>query len=157
MALGAGYVRPALWLPLVPNGTGSIIKAAALVFFAYLGFDVVAVTAEESRHPDRDVPFAIIGSPSPVQPHLPGRGPGAAGPGALPGGPRARPSPPPSARSGLPWAADLVALGAIVGITSVLYMLLLAQPRIALRHGPGRPAAPLDGGVCIPATTPPTA
>ena len=57
-----GYVKPALWLPLVPNGTGSIIKAAALVFFAYLGFDVISVTAEESRHPERDVPFAIIGS-----------------------------------------------------------------------------------------------
>ena len=44
------------------DGAGSIIQAASLVFFAFLGFDVVAITAEESRHPERDVPFGIIGS-----------------------------------------------------------------------------------------------
>jgi APA family basic amino acid/polyamine antiporter len=62
MAVGAGLVHPANWTPLVPLGSGSVLQAAALVFFAYLGFDVISVTAEESRHPERDVPFGIIGS-----------------------------------------------------------------------------------------------
>ena len=62
LALGFFHIRPANWTPLVPYGGGSIIQAASLVFFAFLGFDVVAITAEESRHPERDVPFGIIGS-----------------------------------------------------------------------------------------------
>jgi APA family basic amino acid/polyamine antiporter len=62
VALGFFYIKPANWTPLIPYGGGSIIQAASLVFFAYLGFDVVAITAEESRHPARDVPFGIMGS-----------------------------------------------------------------------------------------------
>jgi APA family basic amino acid/polyamine antiporter len=130
LAVGAGYVKPAQWLPLMPFGPGSVIQAAALVFFAYLGFDVISVAAEESRNPERDVPFGIIGSLAlcsliylavalvlvgMVPFHL------------------VDPDAPFSAafrQVGLPWAADLVAVGAMVGITSVFYMLLLAQPRI---------------------------
>jgi APA family basic amino acid/polyamine antiporter len=130
LAVGAGFVRPAYWLPLVPFGSGSIFAAAALVFFAYLGFDVISVAAEESRHPERDVPFGIIGSlvlcsliylavALVLVGMVPFRG--------------INPESPFSTafrQVGLPWAADLVALGAMVGITSVFYMLLLAQPRI---------------------------
>jgi APA family basic amino acid/polyamine antiporter len=130
LAVGAGFVRPANFLPLVPNGSGSIFAAAALVFFAYLGFDVISVAAEESRHPETDVPFGIIGSlvlcsliylavALVLVGMVPFRG--------------INPESPFSTafrQVGLPWAADLVALGAIVGITSVFYMLLLAQPRI---------------------------
>ncbi|MGQ9688961.1 MAG: amino acid permease [Desulfobaccales bacterium] len=130
LAAGAGFVRPAHWLPLLPFGPGSIIQASALVFFAYLGFDVISVTAEEARHPERDVPFGIIGSLAlcsliylAVTLVLVGMLPFQ----------EIDPDAPFSAafrRVGLPWAADLVALGALVGITSVFYMLLLAQPRI---------------------------
>jgi APA family basic amino acid/polyamine antiporter len=130
LAMGVGFVKPAQWLPLVPYGPGSVIQAAALVFFAYLGFDVISVTAEESRHPERDVPFSIIGSMAlcsliylAVALILVGMVPFQ----------QIDPDAPFSVafrQVGLPWAADLVALGALVGITSVFYMLLMAQPRI---------------------------
>ena len=130
LAGGAGFIRTANLFPLVPFGPASIIQAAALVFFAYLGFDVISVTAEESSRPEQDVPFGIIGSLAlcsliylavalVLVGMVPFRG--------------IDPDAPFSAafrQVGLPWAADLVALGALVGITSVFYMLLLAQPRI---------------------------
>ena len=130
LALGVGFVRPHNWLPLAPHGAGSIIQAASLVFFAYLGFDVVAITAEESRRPDRDVPFGIIGSLVfcsliylAAALVLLGMAPYT----------QVDPDSPFSTvfrQVGLPWAADVVAVGAMIGITSVLYMLLLAQPRV---------------------------
>ncbi len=130
LAVGASRVTPGNWLPLIPYGPGSVISAASLVFFAYLGFDVVSVTAEESRHPERDVPFGIIGSLTlcsliylAVALVLVGMVPyQAINPDA--------PFPDAFRQAGLSWAADVVAVGALVGITSVFYMLLLAQPRI---------------------------
>ncbi len=128
--VGAGFVRPANWLPLTPFGPGSVIQAAALVFFAYLGFDVISVTAEEARDPARDVPFGIIGSLALCSLIYLAAALVLVGmvPFAL-----VDPDAPFSAafrQVGLPWAADLIAVGAMVGITSVFYMLLLAQPRI---------------------------
>jgi APA family basic amino acid/polyamine antiporter len=130
LALGAGFVQPHNWLPLMPHGGGSVIQAASLVFFAFLGFDVVAITAEESRHPTRDVPFGIVGSLTlcsfiylAVALVLVGM---------VPYG-QVNPDSPFSSvfrQVGLPWAGGIVALGAMIGITSVLYMLLLAQPRV---------------------------
>jgi APA family basic amino acid/polyamine antiporter len=130
LVLGAGFVRPHNWLPLTPHGAGSIIQAASLVFFAYLGFDVVAITAEESRNPTRDVPFGIIGSL--VFCSLIYLGVALVLLGMVPYSQVDPDSPFSTAfrQVGLPWAADVVALGAIIGITSVLYMLLLAQPRV---------------------------
>jgi APA family basic amino acid/polyamine antiporter len=130
LALGAGLVRPHNWLPLTPHGSGSIIQAASLVFFAYLGFDVVAITAEESRNPDRDVPFGIIGSL--IFCSLIYLAVALILLGMVPYG-QVDPDSPFSTvfrQVGLPWAADVVAVGAMIGITSVLYMLLLAQPRV---------------------------
>jgi APA family basic amino acid/polyamine antiporter len=130
LALGAGYVHPHNWLPLAPHGGWSIIQAASLVFFAYLGFDVVAITAEESRHPARDVPFGIIGSL--VFCSLIYLAAALILVGMVPYG-QVNPDSPFSTlfrQVGLFWAADVVAVGAIIGITSVLYMLLLAQPRV---------------------------
>jgi APA family basic amino acid/polyamine antiporter len=130
LTLGVAWVKPHNWLPLAPYGGGSIISAASLVFFAYLGFDVVAITAEESRRPDKDVPFGIMGSLVlcsliylAVALVLVGMVPYT----------QVDPDSPFSTvfrQVGLPWAADLVAVGAMIGITSVLYMLLLAQPRV---------------------------
>ncbi|HEX9882758.1 MAG TPA: amino acid permease [Desulfobaccales bacterium] len=130
LSLGVAWVKPSNWLPLAPFGGGSIISAASLVFFAYLGFDVVAITAEESRRPDKDVPFGIMGSLFlcsliylAVALVLVGMVPYT----------QVDPDSPFSTvfrQVGLPWAADVVAVGAMIGITSVLYMLLLAQPRV---------------------------
>ncbi len=56
------YVKPAHWTPFAPNGTHGILTGAAIVFFAYIGFDAVSTTAEEARNPKRDMPIGIIGS-----------------------------------------------------------------------------------------------
>ena len=130
LALGLGWIQPRNFLPLMPYGGASVIQAAALVFFAYLGFDVVAITAEESRHPEKDVPFGIIGSLALCSLIYLAAALVLVGlvPYTL-----VNPDTPFSTvfrQAGLPWAADVVALGALVGITSVLYMLLLAQPRV---------------------------
>jgi APA family basic amino acid/polyamine antiporter len=56
------FVKPANWHPFAPNGWEGIKTGAAIVFFAYIGFDAVSTTAEEARNPKRDLPIGIIGS-----------------------------------------------------------------------------------------------
>src|SRR5437764_1692495 len=56
------YVKPPNWHPFAPNGFHGVITGAAIVFFAYIGFDAVSTTAEEARNPKRDMPIGIIGS-----------------------------------------------------------------------------------------------
>lgn len=62
IGIGATQVETANWDPFLPFGAGGIVGGAALVFFAFIGFDVVATTAEEARNPQRDVPQGILGS-----------------------------------------------------------------------------------------------
>ena len=56
------FVKPANWTPFAPNGFHGIATGAAIVFFAYIGFDAVSTTAEEAKNPKRDMPIGIIGS-----------------------------------------------------------------------------------------------
>lgn len=60
--VSAKYVKPANWHPFAPNGWEGIKTGAAIVFFAYIGFDAVSTTAEEARNPKRDLPIGIVGS-----------------------------------------------------------------------------------------------
>jgi APA family basic amino acid/polyamine antiporter len=60
--VGVKYVKPANWTPFAPNGWAGIQAGAAIVFFAYIGFDAVSTVAEEVRNPKRDLPIGIIGS-----------------------------------------------------------------------------------------------
>ncbi len=60
--VGVHYVKPANWTPFAPNGWAGIQAGAAIVFFAYIGFDAVSTVAEEVRNPKRDLPIGIIGS-----------------------------------------------------------------------------------------------
>lgn len=62
IVVGIGHVKPANWQPFMPFGTGGIFSAAALVFFAFIGFDAVTSAAEEVKRPERDLPIGIIGS-----------------------------------------------------------------------------------------------
>jgi len=62
VAVGWMYTRPENWQPFSPNGWGGIQAGAAIVFFAYIGFDAVSTVAEEVRNPARDLPIGIIGS-----------------------------------------------------------------------------------------------
>ncbi|MGU3539283.1 amino acid permease [Methylobacterium sp. A54F] len=68
--VGARHLRPELWVPLVPPNAGpfgaygwsGVLRAAGVVFFAYVGFETVATAAGETRDPQRDGPFGLIGT-----------------------------------------------------------------------------------------------
>jgi len=60
--IGIKYIKPVNWHPFAPNGFAGIKAGAAIVFFAYIGFDCVSTVAEETRNPKRDMPIGIIGS-----------------------------------------------------------------------------------------------
>ncbi|MFH0810131.1 MAG: amino acid permease [Pseudomonadota bacterium] len=130
IGVGAFAVQPANWRPFAPFGWKGIMTGAAIVFFAYIGFDAVSTTAEEARNPKRDLPIGIIASlaictllyiavalvltgivpyyrldsPAPMAVALEAIGHGR--------------------------AALLVAVGAVSGLTSVLLVMLLGQSRV---------------------------
>ncbi|XP_024962850.1 cationic amino acid transporter 9, chloroplastic-like isoform X2 [Cynara cardunculus var. scolymus] len=60
--VGAFEVDDSNWSPFAPNGFKSMLTGATVAFFAYVGFDAVANSAEESKRPQRDLPIGIIGS-----------------------------------------------------------------------------------------------
>jgi basic amino acid/polyamine antiporter, APA family len=138
---GLRFVDTSLWHPYIPPNTGEfghfgwsgVGMGAAIIFFSYIGFDTASTTALEARKPQRDVPLGIIGAlvisavlyvamsavltgmvsytklnvDAPVAVAL-------------------------DAHPDISWLGDLVKLGAIVGMTSVILMSLLGQPRIML-------------------------
>jgi APA family basic amino acid/polyamine antiporter len=57
-----GALHPGNFHPMFPKGLHGVVTGAALVFFAYIGFDTVTVASEEARRPERDVPIAVVGS-----------------------------------------------------------------------------------------------
>lgn len=62
LILAGPKVNPANWTPFMPYGFSGVAGGAAIIFFAYIGFDAVATAAEECRNPNRDLPIGIIGS-----------------------------------------------------------------------------------------------
>jgi APA family basic amino acid/polyamine antiporter len=127
---GAGYVDTAHWHPFAPFGWNGVMAGAALVFFAYIGFDAVTVAAEESRRPERDMPIGILGSLAGctllyiiVSGVVTGMVP-------LDQIDRAAPLASAFLSRGNELAAQLIAIGAIAGLPSVLLVLLLGQSRI---------------------------
>ncbi|MHB9026711.1 MAG: amino acid permease [Armatimonadota bacterium] len=151
IAVGAFFVNPANWQPFAPFGFAGIslfghlnwgtiiggapvgmLAGAAIIFFAYIGFDSVSTHAEEAKNPQRDVPIGIIASLIictvlyiAVAAVLTGMvpydqlSPNAAVAEAF-------------RMVGLPWAQFLIGVGAVAGITSVLMVLMLSQPRVLL-------------------------
>jgi APA family basic amino acid/polyamine antiporter len=139
IAVGIKYVSADLWKPYLPANTGAsgqfgfsgIMQGAAIIFFAYIGFDQAATTAQEARNPQRDVPWGIIaallisttlyvamsavmtGMVSYTELNV-------AAPVAVAL----------DAHPELKWLGLPVKIGAIVGLTSVILMSLLGQPRI---------------------------
>jgi basic amino acid/polyamine antiporter, APA family len=134
----AGFIKTDNWHPFIPPNTGEfgsfgfsgILRGAGVVFFAYIGFDAVSTAAQEAKNPQRDMPIGILGSlaictvlyilvalvitgivpytmlnvPDPI----------AVGVDAV----------------GLKWLSTLVKLGAILGLTSVVLVMMMGQPRI---------------------------
>jgi APA family basic amino acid/polyamine antiporter len=150
--IGAGFtfVRPENWTPFAPYGWSGIMAAAAVVFFAYIGFDAVSTTAEEAKNPKRDLPIGIIASLvictllylavaavlSGIVPVIQYRAAADALPGVnvVPPEESVRFLNAPVAYAlaviGQDWASYLVSAGAVAGITSVLLVMLMSQPRI---------------------------
>ncbi|MEK4252092.1 amino acid permease [Paenibacillus sp. FSL W7-1287] len=62
LVVGIFYVKPDNWQPFMPYGVSGVLSGAALVFFAFLGFDSVSNAAEEVKNPKRNLPIGIIGS-----------------------------------------------------------------------------------------------
>jgi basic amino acid/polyamine antiporter, APA family len=132
---GFSYVKPENWSPFAPYGWSGIMTGAAVVFFAYIGFDAVSTTAEEAKNPSRDLPIGIImslvictllyllvaGILSGIVPVV-----------TLKGDAQFLNAPVGYALAliGQDWAAGLVSAGAVAGITSVLLVMLMSQPRI---------------------------
>lgn len=140
--IGFGYlhVNPSNWRPFVPTNSGTlgqfgwsgVVRGAAVVFFAYIGFDAVSTAAQEAKNPQRDMPIGILGSlvvctllyvlmslvmtgmahyselnvPHPVFVAISKAGPS------------------------LAWLGFLINIGAVAGLASVVLVLLMGQPRI---------------------------
>jgi basic amino acid/polyamine antiporter, APA family len=152
IAVGAFYVNPANWHPFAPFGLSGVsffghtvfgqtgpggapvgmLAGAAIIFFAYIGFDAVSTQAEEARNPQRDVPIAIITSLIVCTVLY------IAVSAVLTGMVRYdqidinAPVATAFRQVGLTWAQVLIAIGALTGITSVLLVMSLSQPRIML-------------------------
>ncbi len=62
IAVGTPAVNTDNWTPFLPQGFAGVGAAAAIVFFAYIGFDAISTTAEEAKNPQRDLPIGIIAS-----------------------------------------------------------------------------------------------
>jgi APA family basic amino acid/polyamine antiporter len=150
--LGAFYVNPANWHPFAPFGytgislfgktllgqTGpggspvGVLAGAAIIFFAYIGFDSVSTHAEEAKNPKRDVPIGIITSL--VLCTILYIAVSGVLTGMVPYNQIDINAPVSKAfgQVGLVWAQFLVSLGAVAGITSVLLVMMLSQARIFL-------------------------
>ncbi|TFW16418.1 amino acid permease [Massilia arenosa] len=60
--VGARHVQPHNWQPFMPHGMGATVSAAALMFFAFIGFDSITSASEEVRNPERNLPIGLIGA-----------------------------------------------------------------------------------------------
>ena len=60
-ASGVMHIDPANYVPFAPNGWRGIHQGAAIVFFAYIGFDAISTAAEETKNPQRNLPIGILG------------------------------------------------------------------------------------------------
>lgn len=124
------HVDPDKWHPFMPFGLKGVLKASAIVFLAYIGFDAVSTASEESIKPQRNIPIGIIGSltiatilymavSAIMTGIVPYRELGVADPIAQV-----------LNTLNMRWASAIISVGAIASITSVLLILVLSQPRI---------------------------
>jgi APA family basic amino acid/polyamine antiporter len=152
IGVGIFYVDPRNWTPFAPFGLSGIsffgktilgqtgnageplgmMAGAATIFFAYIGFDSVSTHAEEARNPRRDVPIGIIASL--ILCTVLYIAVSAVLTGMVPYNQINIDAPVSNAfaQVGLTWAQFVISLGALTGITSVLLVMMLSQPRVLL-------------------------
>ena len=130
IAVGAPAVSSDNWTPFMPNGFEGVRAAAAIIFFAYIGFDAVSTAAEEAKNPQRDVPFGILASLSVCTVLY--ISVAAVLTGLVPVSQIDIHAPVAEALTlvGFKWGAAIVAIGAVAGITSVLVVMMLGQIRV---------------------------
>jgi APA family basic amino acid/polyamine antiporter len=153
IAVGIAYINPANWHPFIPEatgepgefGVGGIFRGAAIIFFAYVGFEAVSTAAAEAKNPSKDVPIGILGAL--VICTIIYMAVAAVMTGVVPYKELASPAPIAVAidRMGLEWAnlpfnnADgqpfnaislMIKIGAITGLSSVMLVLVYGQTRI---------------------------
>lgn len=131
IAVGVWHVEPSNWQPFAPFGASGVFSAAALVFFAFIGFDAVTSAAEEVRNPRRDMPIGIIGSLAVCTVLYVIMA--AIMTGIVPFAKFAGVDHPVSLAlqyAGETWVAGFVDLGAIVGMTTVILVMTYGQTRI---------------------------
>ena len=133
MVIGVGvfHVTPANWHPFMPNGWNGVFGAAAVMFFAFIGFDSVSSAAEEVKNPKRDVPIGIISSLA-VSAVL-YVAVAAVVTGIVPSAQFANISHPVSYALqvvGQRWVAGFIDLGAVLGMLTVILVMSYGQTRI---------------------------
>jgi APA family basic amino acid/polyamine antiporter len=157
LAVGIGHINAANYhLPAgpltglggyFPFGWTGVFGGAAFIFFAYIGFDAVSTTAEEAKNPSRDLPFGIIASllvctvlyiavVAVLNGMVPFNELGVASPVAFA-----------MIHAGLPWAAFIISLGAIAGLTTVLLVMMFGQSRIIFAMGRDKLLPPIFNAV----------
>jgi len=140
---GWRYVNPELWHPFIPANEGpetygwsGIMRASTLVFFAYIGFEATSTAAQEAKNPQRDLPIATIaslaictvlyvGMAAVITGLLPFKLLGTAEPVVTAV----------KAHAELEWLRWLVEVGALIGLSSVVLVMIIAQPRIFMIMG----------------------
>jgi APA family basic amino acid/polyamine antiporter len=139
IAIGAAYINSDNWVPFIPPSTGEgrfgwdgILRGAGVIFFAYIGFDAVSTAAQEAHNAQRDMPIGILASLAICTvlyiavalvltgiikyTHLNVPDPIAVAIDSLGGG--------------LKWLRPIIKIGAIAGISSVILVMMMGQPRI---------------------------
>jgi basic amino acid/polyamine antiporter, APA family len=138
VVVGIPAVHPHNWIPFIPPNEGGftygwqgVLRAASILFFAYLGFETVSTAAAETKNPQRDMPFGILGAlivctviyvvfAIVLTGVVPFRELGVADPIAVA-----------ADRMGRPQFAVAVKLGALMGLSSVLLVIAYGQSRVA--------------------------
>lgn len=137
VVIGAFYIDTANWVPFIPEnvspgvyGWDGVFRAASIIFFAYVGFEAVSTAAQEAKDPQKDMPFGILGAllictilyigvSAVLTGIVPYQQLGVADPMAVA-----------VDRIGLGWFAFLIKVGAILGLSSVMMVLIYGQTRI---------------------------
>jgi basic amino acid/polyamine antiporter, APA family len=131
IGVGVTHLTPSNYVPFAPNGFTGIHQGAAIVFFAYIGFDAISTAAEETRDPQRNLPIGILGGLAictVIYVIV-----GAVLTGMVPYGQLANSADPLAyalQAAGFQKVGWLVALGAAVSMTAVLLVFQFGQPRI---------------------------
>ena len=130
LVLGIPWVRPENWDPFLPFGWSGAIAGAGVIFFAYIGFDAVTTTSEETRNPQRDLPIGILASL--ISCTLLYVIVALVLTGMVPYTELNPPAPVALALEmvGITWGMQLVSVGAVVGLASVVMVMMTGQPRV---------------------------